>query len=322
VTAYATPLDAIVLAGTDRNPNRLIAGHNKAFLDMGGRTLIRRVVDALLTASTVDRIFVVGPVKELQAELQGLPSRLHLVEQTGQMLRNAWAGFQASSRLQAGAGAGTVEENQPLLILSCDLPLASPEAVDDFVARCAKQDQAREEKPYALLVGVAEQASVLPFYPRDGKPGLIRPFVELRSGRFRLANIYVCRPRALAHREMLQTGFSHRKAKDWRNVLRLAWSVFSQPGGWQAAWLVMRLQATLMAAKRKGRLYRALRRGNTMAQLEAAGSHLLGGALRMVETPFGGLSLDVDDEEDYLILGQRFEEWSAWCPSESSARPA
>jgi CTP:molybdopterin cytidylyltransferase MocA len=322
VAAYPSPLDAIVLAGTDRNPNRLIAGRNKAFLDMGGRTLIRRVVDALLAASTVDRIFVVGPVKELEEELQGLPSRLHLVEQAGQMLRNAWAGVQASWKLQAAAGAGAAQENQPVLLLSCDLPLASPEALDDFVARCAKQDQARPEEPYALLVGVAEQASVLPFYPGDGKPGLVRPFVELRSGRFRLANIYVCRPRGLAHREMLQTGFSHRKAKDWRNVLRLAWSFFSRPGGWQAAWLVLRLEATLLAAKRKGRLYRALRHGNTMAQLEAAGSHLLGGSLRMVETPYGGLSLDVDDEEDYLILGQRFEEWSAWSPAESSARPA
>ena len=42
--AYPDPLDAIVLAGSDENPKRKIQGQNKAFLDIGGTTLVRRVV--------------------------------------------------------------------------------------------------------------------------------------------------------------------------------------------------------------------------------------------------------------------------------------
>ena len=42
--AYPEPLDAIVLAGTDSNPRRMIQGQNKAFLEIGGRLgpLLRR----------------------------------------------------------------------------------------------------------------------------------------------------------------------------------------------------------------------------------------------------------------------------------------
>jgi hypothetical protein len=34
------------------------------------------------------------------------------------------------------------------------------------------------------------------------------------------------------------------------------------------------------------------------------------------------LRLDVDDEEDYLVLGQRFAEWSSWSHEKSTARLA
>lgn len=317
--AYQHPLDAIVLAGTDRNPHRLIAGRNKAFLEMGGRSLVRITVQALLQAQTVDRVFVVGPVKDLDRELGDLSSRVRTVPEVGQMLRNAWAGVRAAQGLRTSQAEGGEDADRPLLVLSCDLPLISPNAVDDFVARCAREDGQRAEGHHSMLVGCVEEQSVLPYYPRDGQPGIIRPFVDLRAGRLRLANIYVVRPQELGQQELLQTGFSYRKAHDWRNVIALAWSLISSPGGWNAAWLVLRLQATVMAAKRKGKLYRWLRRGNSQEALEAGGSCLFNTSIRFVTSPFGGLSIDVDDQEDYLIIGNRFAEWSSWSHEQSSA---
>jgi len=38
---------------------------------------------------------------------------------------------------------------------------------------------------------------------------------------------------------------------------------------------------------------------------------VLGGSVRLIVTPYGGLSLDIDDEEDYRILSHRFSEWCA-----------
>jgi GTP:adenosylcobinamide-phosphate guanylyltransferase len=310
--AFPAPLDAIVLAGTDSNPKRMIQGSNKAFLELGGQILVRRVVEALVDAASIGQVFVVGPAEPLRKALEGLPSQVIIVEQVGRMLANSWAAIHASES-RYFARHGTHDPEKPLLFISCDLPLISAAAVDDFVSRCAREDN-KSEINYSLLAGVAEEASLKPFYPLDGRDGMIRPYVHFSNGYMRLANIYVGRPRKLSHQEFLQTGFSYRKAKDWRNVMSLVWSFFKQAGGWKAAWLTLRLQATLMASRRKGSLYHRLREGNTIERVEQATGTVLGGSIRIIVTPYGGLSLDVDDEEDYRVLNQRFSEWSAVGP--------
>ncbi|NNE05254.1 MAG: NTP transferase domain-containing protein [Xanthomonadales bacterium] len=306
---YPQPLDAIVLAGTHRNPKRLISGRNKAFLDIAGRPLVRHVVDALLEAQNIDQVFVVGPVKQLGPALGGTPSRVHMVKQQGKMLTNTWAAIYASEARHAGRAEEQVHK-RPLLIISCDLPLVSGDAVDDFIARCAAQDKEPGE-PVSMLVGVVEEQGVTPFYPDRQNDGIMRPYVELAFGRVRLANIYVARPRHLSHQEFLQTGFTFRKAVDWRNVVKLAFNVLRQPGGWGAAWMTLRMQLALMLSRGKGRLYRKLRAGNTKERVEKAVGDVLGGSIRIVTTPFGGLSLDVDDEQDYQVLKDRYDDWIA-----------
>ncbi len=259
--SFSHPLDAIVLAGTPRDPKRSIQGQNKAFLNIDGRPLLRHVVDALHGAQSVAGIFVVGPVEQLRKVLLNLPAEVHLVQPEGNMLANAWAGIRAGEARQAKDGSES-PLMRPFLIISSDLPLISSLSLDDFVARCADQDQA-SDIPYGLMVGLADEPGLAPFRPDGERPGINRPFVQLDFARIRLANIYVARPRQLTHQEFLQTGFSYRKANNWRNVSGLAFSFLNQEGGWQAAWLTVRLQATLLAARSGGRLYRLLRRGNT-----------------------------------------------------------
>jgi len=301
------PLDAIVLAGTDTNPRRLIRGRNKAFLEIGGQALVQRVVKALLEATTIGQVFVVGPTERLRQVLSDLPERVTLVEQAGQMLGNAWQAIYASEA-RYRERHGRDDPQRPLLFISSDLPLISAAAIDDFVARCALEDQ-RQELKYSMLAGVAEEASLSLYHPDGVRAGIERPFVHLADVRVRLANIYVGRPRTLTHQEFLQTGFDHRKAEKWKNVLALSWHFLGQSGGWRAAWITLRLQATLMAARGKGRLYERLRRHNRTERIEEACSTVLGGPVRMVITPYGGLSLDADNEEDFSILSQRFSDW-------------
>jgi len=314
--AYPHLLDAVVLAGTHRNPSRLIGGRNKAVLEVAGKSLVRHVVDALEAAQTIDRVFVVGPVEQLRVSLGEAASSVELIEQCGKMLTNSWAGIRASEARHRNQPGRPVAD-RPLLVISCDLPLVSGQAVDDFVCRCARLDR-ESQTPVAMLVGVVNEAGVTPFHPSDGKPGIKRPFVELACGRLRLANIYVARPRKLSHQEFLQTGFSYRKAKDWRNVVLLAWNFFGRPHGWQSAWLTMRIQLTLMLSRGRGRLYRRLKAGNTLARVEKCMSEVLGGPVRVVLTPFGGLSLDVDEEEDYGVLRRRYADWVAIAESVST----
>ena len=313
-SAYPSPLDAIVLAGTDDNPRRMIQGQNKAFLELGGETLVRRVVEALLNTPAVGRVFVVGPAERLRQTLRGLDGSVTVVEQAGQMLANAWQAIHAAeSDFRQRHGHG--DDERPLLFLSSDLPLISAEAVGDFIARCAAVE-AETGVAHGMLTGVAEEASLTPYYPTNGRPGIVRPYVHFANCRLRLANIYVGRPRKLSHQDFLQTGFDHRKAEKWKNVVALAWRFLSQAGGWQAAWITLRLQATLLAARHPGAVYRRLRRGNSRQRIERACSTVLGGPVRIVITPYGGLSLDADNEEDFRVISERFEDWSRLGPVE------
>jgi GTP:adenosylcobinamide-phosphate guanylyltransferase len=306
---YPFALDAVVLAGTHQNPKRLIAGRNKAFLEVGEQVLVRYVINALVEAESIDKIFVVGPSEELAHELAGYPAEVQFIPQRGKMLSNCWAGIEASEDCHRDDPLIPVNE-RPLLIISCDLPLVTARSVDDFVARCARAD-AQSETAYALLAGVVDEPGVTPFYPTVDTPGIKRPFVEMQMGRLRLANIYVGRPRQLSRQEFLQTGFSYRKAKDWRNVVALTISFFKSQGGWQAAWLSMRMQLTLKLSKGKGRWYQKLKKGNTRERVEKAIGDALGGTIRIVVTPFGGLSLDVDDHEDFQVLDDCYTQWAA-----------
>jgi len=310
--AYPEPLDAIVLAGTDTNPRRMIDGQNKVFLEIGGRILVRRVVEALLGASTVKNIYVVGPAERLLTALEGFPSEVTVVEQAGQMVTNAWAAI-AVSDSEMRERTGRDDPLRPILFISADIPLISFEAIDDFVGRCAFEDS-ESPTPYAMLVGVADESSLKAFYPDVGGEGVRRPYVNFSDCRLRLANIYVGRPHELANNQFLQTGFSHRKAEKLKNVIILAWKFLSQHGGWRAAWITLRLQATLAVSGKQGRLFRWLRRYNRTEDTEKSCSDVLGGPVRIVITPYGGLSLDVDNEEDYQVLARRFEEWSRLGP--------
>lgn len=306
------PLDAIVLAGTDTNPRRLIKGENKAFLEIGGEALVRRVVNALLEASTIGQVFVVGPSERLREVFSDWRQQVTVVEQAGKMLGNAWQAIYASEARYRGLH-GRDDPQRPLLFISSDLPLISAAAVDDFVHRCAVED-GLHESGFSMLAGVAEERSLSLFYPDGDHSGIERPCVHLAECRVRLANIYVGRPRTLLHQEFLQTGFDHRKAEKWKNVMALVWHFLGQSGGWQAAWITLRLQATLLAARGNGRIYELLRRGNSTKRIEKSCGMVLGGSVRMVITPYGGLSLDVDNEDDFAILSRRFDDWSAIGP--------
>lgn len=306
-TVYPSPLDAIVLAGTDDNPKRMILGQNKAFMELGGGILVRRAVDALLEASTIGQVFVVGPGDRLRNVLGEHSPRVEIVEQAGKMLANAWQAIHACEAWHRARGDADDPE-RPLLFISSDLPFISAASIDDFVHRCACED-ARSGTPCGMLAGVAEEASLKAFLPAGGEEGIVRPFVHLAESRVRLANIYVGRPRKLAHQDFLQTGFEHRKAEKWKNVIMLTWKFLGQQGGWNAAWITLKLQATLLASRKQGAWYRYLRKQNTTRLVELACSRVLGGSVRMVITPYGGLSLDVDNEEDFRILSRRFSDW-------------
>ncbi|MEM1410763.1 MAG: NTP transferase domain-containing protein, partial [Pseudomonadota bacterium] len=127
-----------MLSGTHTNPRRLIDGRNKAFLDIEGRPLVRHVVDALAASRHIAGCFVVGPEAALGEVLGGVPDVV-LVPQEGKLLSNGWAAYRAIEAAYGDRPAADLKE-LPALVISCDLPLISPGAIDDFVERAAATD--------------------------------------------------------------------------------------------------------------------------------------------------------------------------------------
>ncbi len=152
------------------NPKRLIAGRNKAFLEVGGKKLVRYVVDALLDAESIDQIFVVGPAEELLKVLAGYSRKVRVIAQRGKMLTNCWAGIEASEDLHRYDTAIPLNQ-RPILIISCDLPLVTARSIDDFIGRCARQDNASVEQPFAMLAGVVDEPWCQAIPSRRGQAG-------------------------------------------------------------------------------------------------------------------------------------------------------
>jgi GTP:adenosylcobinamide-phosphate guanylyltransferase len=112
---------AVVLAGGAADPRLAPDLPNKAFLALGGRPVVARVVDALRACVAVDRIVAVGPPDALAAVLGG---GVDVVAERGGMLDNIAA---AIERL------GDATHIMPV---ASDLPLLDAATLADFLGRC------------------------------------------------------------------------------------------------------------------------------------------------------------------------------------------
>ncbi|MBN1552538.1 NTP transferase domain-containing protein, partial [bacterium] len=89
-------IDTVLLAGTHRNPKRLIQNTNKAFLTIDGKPLIAYVLRTLLETEQIGKIIAVGPREELEETLKPFMTekgKIIIIQQRSRMLENVWAGF-------------------------------------------------------------------------------------------------------------------------------------------------------------------------------------------------------------------------------------
>jgi molybdopterin-guanine dinucleotide biosynthesis protein A len=112
---------AIVLAGGGPEPRLAPDLPNKAFLELGGRPLILRVLDALRDSAGVDRVVVVGPTDALGPivgpGVEVIPER-------------------DSMMLNIEAGVARVGGQDQVLAVASDLPLLTGEMIRTFLDHC------------------------------------------------------------------------------------------------------------------------------------------------------------------------------------------
>jgi GTP:adenosylcobinamide-phosphate guanylyltransferase len=302
---------AIVAAG-DAKAARAVYGESKAYLEVGGRSLIARIVSVLQRVPEVSEVWVVGDAERLEKALDEdslrgeLVKPLWIVPQYRNLYENAWYTYR---RLLPGAGAAgrdptPEEEEQPILYLSTDLPFATPQEISEFVRKglAAQVD-------YAL--GLVTEHELEAFYPKDGEPGITMAYFNLREGRFRQSNLHLVKPPKLGNRQYVEDMYEHRYQRQLGQALGLAWRIFSDRGGGARVLLYYGLMhlAGLLDRSRLRRFADLVRRSISVQRVERACGALLRGSFRFVVTGIGGCALDVDNEHDLDVARKRFDVW-------------
>ncbi|MBO8141106.1 MAG: NTP transferase domain-containing protein [Firmicutes bacterium] len=173
---------ALVLAGApNEGPLRAVSDcAYEALIEVAGRPMVEYVLDALRAAPSVGPIGIVGPVADLKAavRLEGE----ELIEPAGGLLDNVARG---AERL--------TESGDRLLVVTGDIPLLTPGAVEDFLARCRRRPAGLD----ACYPMVSREVAEAQF------PGQTRTYVRLREGLFTGGNCVLLSPEVLLRQRSL-----------------------------------------------------------------------------------------------------------------------
>jgi len=249
-------VDAVILAGGDGeviDPTCKFKG----LLPVAGKPLVEWVVDAFTQASMVNEIAVVIPTAEGLGPWVDRVDKL--VVSNGAFMDNVLA------------GAESFRVDRPVLVATGDIPLVTPEAIDDLIA-----------------ASLATEADFT--YPMVSKdemdrqfPGSDRTYFRLRSGQHTGGNAMLVNPRLLpAAHDLGQRLFDQRK--NAVGILRVAGLPF-----------VVRFVLGLLEPE----------------DLAGKIQQLLGGTGSAVVTPHASLAVDVDKPSDLALVERVLAQRSA-----------
>jgi GTP:adenosylcobinamide-phosphate guanylyltransferase len=242
-------VDAVVLAGgpTDELALQQPGAPNKAFVTVGGIALVARVLEALRASPSIRRIVVVAPPSVRDR------SELRLADE----LRPDGPRITDSLR----SGLNGLPGDDPVLVVTSDLPVLTPRSVDDFVERALALD------PDVGYGCVEKRVHVASF------PAVPHTWARMRDGTYCGAGLVAMKPRSLA----LLERFIERLGAARKHPLRLA-SLF----GWD-----------VLARFALGRL--------SIAQAEARASNILGAPVRAIVSPYAETAVNVDRVSDIAL---------------------
>jgi len=191
-----------------------------------------------------------------------------------------------------------------VFVTGSDIPLMAPEAVDDFVSRCRLFDG-------DFFIGVSSAQILEKFYSgKDGSPGIYRPYLSFREADVRAANLIIVKPNRVGNKELIQESFGVRKMTEWRNVFAVTWKLLKLSGRFQTLKMLFMLQLTAVLKRRKmRRTAHMIQRLTRASQFEYLLSRIFMTHIRLIESPYGGISLDVDCSEDYERLCENYDYW-------------
>jgi|GEM_PF-170806 len=309
----AVSIPAIVTAG-DGPASKAVRGENKVYLEVAGQPLVARVVSVLQQVPEISEVWVVGNAERLEAVLSDPEIRarihkpLHVVQQFRNLYENAWKTFRMLLPEAGPSGRDPEgdEIDQPVLYLSSDLPFATPQEISEFIRRSTELDC-----DYAM--GIVPEEAMQDFRPTaDGVPGIEVAFFNTREGRMRQSNLHYAKPARILNRYYIEDMYEHRYQKEFGHILRLAWTIMrSEQGGLRILFLYICIHLAGVAHRHDfATIANWLRQLVSIESIERAVGSLLRTDFRFVATEAGGCAVDIDNDREYRIANQRFDEWS------------
>lgn len=304
----AMGIDAVVVAG-DGRASRKVFKKNKALLDIGGRPIIRHIIETLKACSSIDNIVVVGP-KEKFEEVIG-DAGVHIVQQKRSLAENGWEGFLQSlpEYRQNSEITGTIIDRyfqKHILFLSGDIPLLCVDELEEFISRCDM-----EQCDY--VAGITPEKILDLFGPRKGRPGIKMATFHSREGNFRQNNLHMAKPFVLLNSiDLVLKVYECRYQKEFINILKAMMEIIRLGPGKIGTTLFLYMLLQVSAGfSAMGMEYpaRIVSYPVTRKRLEVLISSILGARFRLVETTIGGAALDVDNEKDFMVMSVMYRDW-------------
>lgn len=180
-------VDALVLAGGSSKGLEKEGEQAKASIRIDKKSMLEYVIASLKNSNSVQRVAVVGPAA-LQEKLETDNVDIFLPAK-GSLTKNM------------SLGLAELNSSGPVLITSSDIPLITPEAIDDFINRCEKVDA-------DICYSVVDRERIEKFFP-----GVKRTYVTFREGTFTGGNVGLVNPEVVRENmELIEKAFGLRKS--------------------------------------------------------------------------------------------------------------
>ena len=181
--------NALILAGMKEKGPLEIAEKvdNKALIMINGRPMIEYIVDVLNNSENIDQILVVGPKKELHPYIGKKVQEI--LNSGNSLLENMEIGLNYFNSADS------------LLLLTSDIPLITPEAIDEFLEICTKRK---------AFIGypIITKENIVKKYPDT-----VRTYIKMKEGIFCGGNITFFKPDVFfQNKKLIKELFENRKS--------------------------------------------------------------------------------------------------------------
>ena len=161
--------DAIILAGGE-NTKKLTGPSPEPFeamIDIGGRPMVAIVAEALRASEFIGSIYIVGP--KVLSGCKFPPD-------------TALLGSGATITEAICIGMNALGHSRKVMVVTADVPLLTPPAIDDFINRCL---QVEADLYYPIVPRSIHETTY---------PGNSRTYARLKEGTFTGGNIFMVNP--------------------------------------------------------------------------------------------------------------------------------